>query len=208
MDDHAIVREGLRRVVGRDGDIEVVGGAASLAEARQQLDELAPDVVLLDVSLPDGSGLSAIPEFKAAHPDLRILVLSMHTRPEYVLQAVRAGADGYASKEAEPRELREGLRSVAAGKSFLPPGVVERLGEGVRLEASQDRLQAQVERLTPRERDVIVSVASGLTSQEIGDALGISRRTVESHRERIMRKLEINTIAGLTRFVIEAGLDS
>ncbi len=207
VDDHAIVREGLKRVLERDEDVQVVGEAASAAEVAPLLERVHCDVVLLDVSMPGQSGLSLIPELRRSVPDIRILVLSMHDRPEYIVEAVRAGARGYVLKDMEPKQLRNAVRVVASGDSFFPQAVADRIGAGLREETTREEATRRLEQLTPRERAVFTEITRGATNQEIAERLEIGRRTVESHREHLMDKLGIHTVAGLTRFAIECDLE-
>ena len=139
-------------------------------------------------------------------PETAVLILSMHDHTEYVLQAVRAGAHGYVLKDAAPAELREAVRAVHAGQSYFGPRVADRLSAGLRGELEQEERQSRLEGLTEREREVLTLVATGQTNKEIGQSLGISHRTVETHRESIVRKLRIRTVAELTRFAIATGL--
>lgn len=207
VDDHAIVREGLRRVLERDAHFSVVGEAASPHQVAQLLVETPCDVVLLDVSMPGGSGLALIPELRATVPGVQILVLSMHDRPEYIVEAMRAGASGYVLKDMDPKHLRSAVRVVADGGAFFPQEVTDGLGPELRKESERETAQRRLDALTPREREVLSEIANGATNQEMAEHLAIGRRTVESHREHLMDKLGIHTVAGLTRFAIECGLE-
>lgn len=205
-DDHAVVREGIRTILDAMPGVECVGEARDGQEALAQVEALDPDIVVLDVSMPKRTGLEVVAELRAQGRHTRILVLSMHDHPEYVLQAVRAGADGYLLKSAPPAEVRRAVTAVANGESVFAGDVAKQLGAAIREEAVQQRERQLLDGLTPREREVLVQVASGRTSREIASELGISPRTVEAHRESLMRKLEIRTVAGLTRFAMEMGL--
>lgn len=205
-DDHAVVREGIRTILDAMPGVECVGEARDGVEVLAQVEALDPDVVVLDVSMPKRTGLEVAAELREQGRRTRILVLSMHDHPEYVLQAVRAGADGYLLKSAPPAEVRRAVTAVANGESVFAGDVAKQLGAAIREEAVQQRERQLLDGLTPREREVLVQVASGRTSREIATALGISPRTVEAHRESLMRKLEIRTVAGLTRFALEMGL--
>jgi DNA-binding NarL/FixJ family response regulator len=204
-DDHALVREGIRRVLDEEPGFEVVAEAADGREALARVQELEPDVVVLDISMPGLSGLDVARRLREEHPEVRALILSMHDDTEYVLRAVRAGAAGYLLKDdAGPQLLRQAVRAVHAGDSFFSPAVASRLTDALRADptASEDPLEA----LTGRELEVLRLVTGGRSNKQIATELGISRRTVESHRESLMRKLGIRSVAGLTRFALEHGL--
>ena len=201
-DDHMIVRTGIRHVVEGEPDLEVVGEAASGSEALSLASRLRPDVVVLDISMPDQSGLVVAASLRStAHPP-RVLILSMHDNPEYVLESVRAGAHGYLLKDTAGTELRNAIRAVCRGESYFSPPVASRLSAAVRGEQDHHGL----DQLTSREREVLLGIVRGRTNKQIAADLGISHRTVETHRESLMRKLDIHTVAGLTRFAIEAGV--
>jgi DNA-binding NarL/FixJ family response regulator len=205
-DDHTMVREGIRHVLEQEPGFEVVADVASGEAAVEQAAELRPDVVLLDISMPGKGGLAAANELRQTTPEARILVLSMHDNAEYVLEAVRAGAHGYLLKDSAGSELRRAIRSVHDGEAFFRPPMASQLSAAVRGELDREQRSSALERLTARERDVLLGIARGQTNKAIAAELGISHRTVESHRESLMRKLRINTVAGLTRFALESHL--
>jgi DNA-binding NarL/FixJ family response regulator len=203
-DDHAIVRTGIRHVLETEPGFTVVGEASNGAEALALAVELAPDVVVLDISMPGGSGLGTAAELRRRCPDTRILILSMHDNAEYVLESLRAGVHGYLLKDSAAAELGGAIRAICQGESFFSPPVARQLGAVVRGELSGQA--GAVAALTSRERQVLVGVAGGRTNKEIAQELGISHRTVESHRESLMRKLDVYTVAGLTKIALEEGL--
>jgi len=206
-DDHTVVRQGIRIVLEQVEGLEVVGEAGDGDEAVERVRELAPDVVLLDVTMPGRSGLEVTRQLREQGVEAGILILSMHDDPEYVLQAVRAGADGYVLKDVAPAELREAIQAVHGGREYFAARVTHQLSVGLRAELEREQRKSRLESLTARETEVLVLVADGLTNREIAERLDISPRTVETHRERVMTKLRIRTVAGLTRFVVEEGLD-
>jgi len=207
VDDHAVVRQGIRAVLEGAEGIEVVAEAGDGADALRLVGETSPDVLVLDVNMPAPDGLEVTRTLREDGEDCRILILSMHDNPEYVLEALRAGADGYVLKDAGPAELRDAVRAVAEGKEYLSERVTHQLSLALRAELERDKQRGRLERRTPREREVMLRVARGRTSREIAEEFGISPRTVETHRERVMAKLRMNSVADLTRFVVELGLE-
>jgi two-component system nitrate/nitrite response regulator NarL len=205
-DDHGVVREGIRHVLEGEPGFEVVAEAANAADAMKLAETLKPDVLVLDISMPGESGLALAARIRDHLPDIRVLILSMHDHPEYVLESVRAGAHGYLLKETAAAELCRAVRAVDDGEAFYSPPVARRLSDAVRGELARERRTSDLGTLTHRERDVLQGIASGRTNKEIATGLGISHRTVETHRESLMRKLRIRTVAGLTRFALELGL--
>jgi DNA-binding NarL/FixJ family response regulator len=205
-DDHAVVREGIRHVLSSGGGFDVVGEAANGAQAVKLATELHPEVVVLDLSMPELSGLDAVSRIRDAVPEARILVLSIHDHEEYVLQSVRAGAQGYLRKDSSPAELRGAIRTVYEGGSFFSAAVAGALSAALRGDRGGDDPRARIESLTAREREVLIAIAKGRTNKEIATERGISVRTVESHRETLMKKLGLRGAASLTRFAIDAGL--
>jgi DNA-binding NarL/FixJ family response regulator len=206
VDDHVLVREGIRHVLAGTPGVEVVAEAGDGEAALVLAHDTTPDVVVLDLSLPGAGGLEVTTRLRALLPAVRVLILSVHDHPEYVLGAVRAGAQGYLRKDTSPAELREALRAVARGESYFSPPVARHLSAALRGDSPADDAAARLSRLTPREREVLAGIAAGETSRAIATRLGLSPRTVETHRENLARKLDIKTVAGLTRFAVEAGL--
>ncbi|HSH76646.1 MAG TPA: response regulator transcription factor [Longimicrobiales bacterium] len=206
-DDHAVVRQGIRGVLEEVEGLEVVAEAADGNEALAMTEHHGPDVVVLDVTMPGKTGLEVARELRDSGSPVRVLILSMHDDPEYVLEAVRAGADGYVLKDVAPAELRAAVTAVHEGREYFSARVTHQLSVGLREEIEREQRRSRLDSLTAREVEVLVLVAQCMTNREIEGQLGISPRTVETHRERVMAKLRIRTVAGLTRFVVEQGLD-
>jgi two-component system, NarL family, response regulator NreC len=202
VDDHAVVRTGLRRVLDAEPDIETVGEAPDAERAVFAAIESKPDVVLLDVMMPGRSGIEALPSLLQAVPEARVLILSMQDDPRYVREAFEAGASGYVLKEAADTEVVGAVRAVAAGESYVHPAL------GARLVAAdaEARRRADADPLSEREREVLRLLALGHTNQEIASMLYISVRTAETHRAHIMQKLRLGSRAELVRYAMAAGL--
>jgi DNA-binding NarL/FixJ family response regulator len=205
-DDHTVVREGIRHVLEGEPGFQVVAEAASGTEVLPLAERHQPDVVVLDISMPGESGLQVAAKLRRALPESRVLILSMHDDAEYVLESVRAGAHGYLLKDTAATELRRAVRAVQEGEAFFSPPVARRLSAAVRGELEREQRSSELSSLTGRERDVLQGIARGWTNKEIAAELGISHRTVETHRESLMRKLRIRTVAGLTKFALDTGL--
>jgi len=206
VDDHPLVREGIRSIVAAEDGFEIVAEAGSGEEAVEVAGKLRPDVVILDLSMPGEGGLRAVARLREVAPAARSLILSVHDHPEYVLEAVRAGAQGYIRKDTSPAEMRQAIRTVHRGEAFFSSPVARQLSAAVRQETLRGEQGEKLERLTDRERQVLAGIAAGSTSKLIAQQLGLSPRTVEAYRENLMRKLAIRTVAGLTRFAVESGL--
>jgi DNA-binding NarL/FixJ family response regulator len=205
-DDHTVVREGIRHVLDGEPGFTIVAEASNAADAVRLAEAEKPDVVLLDITMPGESGLQAAARIRKLAPETRILILSMHDNPEYVLESVRAGAHGYLLKDSAATELRQAIRAVQRGEEYFSAPIAHRLRAAVRGQAGE--LPGPLDVLTGREREVLVGIALGRTNKEIATELGISHRTVETHRESLMRKLGIKTVAGLTKLALETGLVS
>jgi two-component system, NarL family, response regulator NreC len=200
VDDHPVVRTGLRLLLDREEDIETVGEAGDAREALRLAERLSPDVVLMDVVMPGASGVDAAAQIRHVRPYTRILMLSMQDDPSYVRQAFTNGAVGYVLKDAASAELVTAIRSVAAGERYVHPSIGAKL-------AAQDRTAASDEEpLSNREREVLTLLALGHTNQETADRLVVSVRTVEAHRSHILTKLRLSSRAELVRYAIHSGL--
>ncbi len=205
-DDHSFVRQGIRHVLDDAGGFTVLGEASRGDEVPGLMEQLEPDVLVLDISMPGATGIELTGEVRAKFPTTRVLILSMHDDPEYVLEAVRAGANGYLLKDAAAEDLPQAIQAVHRGEAYYSPPVQARLTEAVKGELRAEERRGNLNSLTGREVDVLQGIARGLTNKEIASELGISHRTVETHRESLMRKLRIRHVAGLTKFALESGI--
>lgn len=204
-DDHALVRAGFRLLLGQASDITVVGEAGTGLEALRLVETLLPDVVLMDISMPGLNGLEAVQRIAAQFPEVRVIILSMHANEEYVRQALRSGAQGYLLKDAATAELELAVRAVQRGAVYLSPQISRRVVEEY-LQREGESSSSPFERLTPRQREVLQLLAEGHTTRQIAHLLGISVKTVETHRQQLMDRLDIHDVPGLVRYAIRAGL--
>ena len=202
VDDHAVVRSGLRLLLDAEEDLEPVGEAGSARDAVFQARALKPDVILLDIVMPEQTGLDVLPQLKHESPDVQVLILSMQDEPRYVREAFAAGASGYVLKEAADTEVVAAVREVAAGGRYVNPEL------GARLVAADTEAakRAEEDPLSDREREVLRLLALGHTNQEIAKQLYISVRTAETHRAHIMQKLRLQSRAELVRYALDQGL--
>jgi DNA-binding NarL/FixJ family response regulator len=205
VDDHAVVRAGIRAILQKHGDIVVAAEAGDGRTALEAVVRHKPDVLVLDLTMPDANGLDTIGRVRAESPNTRVLVLSMHAAAEFVRGALRAGAGGYVVKGAGLDDLVGAIRTVAAGDKFLDASVA-RVMERERFAPGQPA--NDLDRLTPREREVLQLVAEGHTNREIGQRLGVSAKTADVHRTSLMKMLDLHTAQALTRFAIRHGLVS
>jgi two-component system, NarL family, response regulator NreC len=202
VDDHAVVRAGLAMLIDAEKDMETVGEAGNARDAIFEARSAKPDVVLMDVMMPDQSGLEVVPQLLHEHPETKVLVLSMQDDPRYVREAFAVGAKGYVLKEAADTELVAAIREVARGGRYVHPELGARLVAG----ESEERRRAEEDPLSERERDVLRLLALGHTNQEIAKQLYISVRTAETHRAHIMQKLRLSSRAELVRYALGEGL--
>jgi RNA polymerase sigma factor (sigma-70 family) len=207
-DDHAIIREGLSIMLGNQPDMEVVGKAANGREAVRLVDEEKPDVAIMDISMPELNGIEAIQQMLPHHPQMKVVVLSIHETKPYVYRALKAGARGYLLKETAGLEVVEAVRAVYRGERYLSRRIADLL-----MDVSFRQLETSIElspleKLSPREREILQLVAEGKTSQEIAERLSISPKTVDTYRSRLMHKIGVDDVAGLVKFAIQHGVIS
>jgi DNA-binding NarL/FixJ family response regulator len=202
-DDHALVRAGMRSLLRDIAGVEVVGEAADGAEALALAAREKPDAVLLDIAMKGMGGLEAAARFREQHPGVKVIILSMHASEEYVLQALRAGAAAYLIKDSATAELELALKSVMRGETYLSPAISRQVVEGY---VQRMGAGASVDPLTPRQREVLKGIAEGRSTKRIAADLGLSVKTVETHRAQIMERLGIRDVAGLVRYAMRTGL--
>lgn len=206
VDDHAVVRSGLRMLLSGHSEMEIVGEASTAEEALLRAGELKPDVILMDIGLPDKTGIEATRLIKARFPDIKIVALTIHEDEEYFFQMLDAGASGYVPKRAAPEELITAITVAAAGEVYLYPSMAKLLVRDYLSAERPAEEKINLDGLTDREREVLTHLAEGANNNEIGGALVISPKTVERHRENIMRKLNLHSRSELVRYAIRKGI--
>ena len=207
-DDHTILREGLRALLTADPSFEIVGEARDGREAVRCVERLGPDLLLMDLSMPRMSGMDAIREVKKRYPETKIIALTVHKTEEYLLTTLQAGADGFVLKDATHGELITAIKSVMGGKSYLSPGVSEKVIEGYLEGKKSNRSLSTWDSLSQREREVLKLIAEGYKNKEIAEDLCISLKTVEKHRANLMKKLDLHNAAALTVYAVDKGIVS
>ena len=195
-EDHTIVRWALREALSKADDIEVVGESGTAAETLAMIQNVKPDVLLLDITLPDRSGFDVLSELRNIDTAPLVVVLTWHTEPSYAARAIAAGAHGYVNKSVDPKELLDAIRAVSRGEQIIPPGVEQMLASGDGHPASA---------LTAREQQVMEMLARGMTNREIAEHLDISIKTVDTHRGHVLKKLGLRNNSELTRFAVKHG---
>ncbi len=204
-DDHKILREGLRSLLEDEEDFDVVAEADDGRQAIDLVEELKPDVIIMDIGMPNLNGIEATRYIKSGFPETRVLALSMHANERFVAEMLRAGADGYLLKDCAVDELITAIRTILRGKVYLSPDIMDVVVKDF-LEIMREDEDSVYSILTQREREVLQLIAEGKTTREIADILNVSSKTVETHRQQIMKKLDLHNVAELTRYAIESGL--
>ena len=205
VDDHAVVRSGLRMLLGNEDDVEIIGEAGTAAEALASTTDLKPDVILMDIGLPDKSGIEATRDIKAQFPKMAIVALTIHEDEEYFFKMLEAGASGYVPKRAAPEELLTAIRAAAHGEVYLYPTMAKLLVRDFLISEPTDK-ERSAKDLTDREQEVLTHLAEGESNEEIAEILVISPKTVARHRENIMHKLNLHSRAELVRYAIRKGI--
>jgi two-component system response regulator NreC len=205
-EDQTILREGLRSLLSFQPDLEIIGEAEDGLEAIRQVDKLLPDLVLMDLSMPRMGGIEAIKEIKKKRPNIKIVALTVHDNEEYVLAALKAGAEGYILKDSTNEELVQNIRDILSGNRVLSPGISEKVIKGYLKNKNKQEIKSPWNSLTFREREILRLIGEGHKNKEIADFLSISSNTVEKHRANIMEKLNLHNASALTAYAIEKGL--
>jgi len=205
-EDQKILREGLKSLLSSSDDFEVVGEAEDGLNAVRCVEKFTPELLLLDLSMPKMSGISAIKEIKSQFTETKILVLTVHESEEYILEVFKSGADGYCLKDASHSELLMAIKSVLSGKRYISPGISGKVLEGYLDDRETLKSSSSWDSLTQREREILKLVGEGYKNKEIADYLCISAKTVEKHRSNIMGKLDLHTASALTAYAIKKGL--
>jgi DNA-binding NarL/FixJ family response regulator len=205
-EDHRLLREGLKALLQTEKDLQIIGEAENGIEAIRCVEKHAPDLILLDLSMPKMSGISVIKEIKSRFPEVKILALTIHESDQYVLEAFQSGADGYCLKDASRDELLIAIKSVLNGKTYISPGISEGIMVGYLEGKKIIKGSTAWDSITQREKDVLKLIGEGYRNKEIADFLNISVKTVEKHRANVMKKLDLHNVSALTAYAIEKKL--
>ncbi len=208
VDDHPLFREGLKAIIGDNSGYDLIGEAGSGREALKMIQKLKPDLVLLDISLPDQSGIQLIGDIQHASPQTQVMIISMHSKIDYIVRAFQAGARGYIAKESATQKLQQGISTVLKGDYFMDTSISQKvIKKLVGIQPGETKsLDNSYNTLTPREQEVMGMVAEGLSTNEIGERLFISPKTVENHRSSIMRKLDLHSTIEIARYAAKLGI--
>src|SRR5512139_590491 len=206
VDDHQVVRTGLRMLLEGQPDMKIIGEADSGTRALEKAKELLPDVIVMDITLPDISGIEATRQIKEQFPDISVIALTIHEDEQYFFEMLQAGASGYVPKRAAPEDLITSIRAAYAGEIYIYPSLAKALVADFLGRPSQGSEKASLDGLTTREQEVLSLLAEGLSNDEIGESLKISKHTVARHRENLMRKLELHSRSELVKYAIRKGL--
>ncbi len=207
-DDHGLFRAGIKALIEKEKDIEIIGEAENGREAVKKTKKLSPDIVLMDISMPSLNGIEATYQINKHNIDSKVLILSMHETEEYISKTLHAGAYGYITKNALPSELISAIRAVHKGEYFLSPQITKKLITRIVHKTNTKVTSNRIDALTEREREIIQLIAEGNSNRKIAEILFISKKTVENHRTNLMKKLDIHNVVELTQFAMRNGLIS
>lgn len=205
-EDHTILREGLKALLGSDPDLEICGEADNGKDAIKLVQRLNPDIILMDLSMPRIHGLEAIREIRKTNPTTKILVLTVHDDEEYISATLRSGASGYVLKNDSYNELLSSIKTVLRGKPYLSPAISQTIIQGYLDGKKSDDLRTGYETLTARERETLKLIAEGVRNKDIAEFMGISSKTAEKHRSNLMKKLDLHSVSAITAFAAKKGL--
>jgi RNA polymerase sigma factor (sigma-70 family) len=205
-DDHTVIRDGLRFMLEAQGDITVVGDAADGRQAVTQVQKLKPDVVIMDIAMPELNGIEATQQIRQTCPSTQVVILSVYSNAEHIFRALQAGARGYLLKESAGKEVVSAVRTVRVGRRYLSRKIAETMIDDYVHQRESTEAKSPLERLSPREREVLQLVVEGKSSKEIANIIHLSPKSVETYRSRLMQKLNVNDLPGLVKFAIQHGL--
>jgi len=208
VDDHQVVRTGLRMLLEGQPDMKIIGEAENGLQALEKARELSPDVIVMDITLPDISGIDATKRIKELFPEISVVALTIHEDEQYFFEMLQAGASGYVPKRAAPEDLITSIRAAFVGEIYIYPSLAKALVADYLSRPSQENENTSLDGLTTREQEVLSLLAEGLSNDEIGESLQISKHTVARHRENLMRKLELHSRSELVKYAIRKGLIS
>ena len=199
-DDHSLIREGIRQLLEFDGSIEVIGEASNGVECLEKLEVLSPDVLLLDINMPEMNGIDVLKKLKETESDVKVLILTVHNELEYLLKAIDIGVDGYILKDSESSELKKAIDIICKGKNYIQPSLIPALNNQL---ANRDIDKDKIDLLTSREYEVLIQVANGMSNKEIATNLNISERTVKNHISNIFKKIDVSDRTQAAVFAIK-----
>lgn len=205
-DDHTVIRDGLRFMLEAQGDITVVGDAADGRQAVNQVQKLKPDVVIMDIAMPELNGIEATQQIRYTCPSTQVVILSVYSNAEHIFRALQAGARGYLLKESAGKEVVSAVRAVRVGRRYLSRKIAETMIDDYVHQRESTEAKSPLERLSPREREVLQLVVEGKSSKEIANIIHLSPKSVETYRSRLMQKLNVNDLPGLVKFAIQHGI--
>lgn len=199
-DDHSLIREGIRQLLEFDGSIEVIGEASNGVECLEKLEVLSPDVLLLDINMPEMNGIDVLKQLKETEYDVKVLILTVHNELEYLLKAIDIGVDGYILKDSESSELKKAIDIICKGENYIQPSLIPALNNQL---ANRDIDKDKIDLLTSREYEVLIQVANGMSNKEIATNLNISERTVKNHISNIFKKIDVSDRTQAAVFAIK-----